>query len=124
MSKKILVVDDESDILESTREALEMEGYEVTGVSNGEECLRKIKEDRYNLILLDIFMPSMSGEELLKIMRKLINHLIPVIFVTIKPKAEVDLRSIEGFIQKPFEKGELITQVKEVIKNFKPSKKT
>jgi len=123
MSKKILIVDDESDILESTREALEMEGYEVTGASNGKECLRKIKEDRYNLILLDIFMPSMSGEELLKIMRKIINHRIPVIFVTIKPKAEVDLRSIDGFIQKPFEIVELITEVKEVIKNFKPAKK-
>jgi len=123
MSQKILVVDDESDTLESTRGALEMEGYEVHCVNSGKECLKKIKGNKYDLIILDIFMPDLSGEELLKILRKTINHLIPVMYSTIKPKAEVNLKEIDGFIQKPFEKRDLLTEVKEVIVSFNPLKK-
>jgi len=123
MAKKILVVDDESDMLESTRGVLEMEGYKVDCVNSGKECLKKIKENKYNLIILDIFMPNLSGEELLKILRKTINHHIPVMYATIKPKAEVNLKTVEGFLQKPFEKKDLMAEVKDVLKTFKSPKK-
>ncbi|HSV43178.1 MAG TPA: response regulator, partial [Candidatus Bathyarchaeia archaeon] len=60
MKKKILVVDDEPDILQVITFRLDKAGYEVTGVSNGEEALRIIGKDRQDLILLDVMMPGLD----------------------------------------------------------------
>ncbi len=120
--KKILIVDDEPDTLESIKEDLEKEGFEVEAVTSGKECIEKAKEKKHDLILIDIYMPGMSGEELFKALRKTINHLTPLVYITIKPRAEVDLSDVNGFIQKPFENRELIEKVKEAIDNFKPPK--
>ncbi len=122
MKKKILIVDDEPDTLESIKEVLEKEGFEVECANNGKECIEKAKETKHDLILIDIYMPGMSGEELFKALRKTINHLTPLAYITIKPRAEVDLNDVDGFIQKPFENMDLINEVKKVLENFKPSK--
>ncbi len=122
MTKKILVVDDKPDVLESIKEVLENEGYEVDTVNNGKECIEKAKETKHDLILIDIYMPGMNGEDLFKALRKTINHLTPLVYVTIKPKAEVDLGDVEGFIQKPFRKKELVKAVINSINNFKKTK--
>ncbi len=118
MKKKILIVDDEPDTLESIKEVLEKEGFEVECANNGKECIEKANKTKHDLILIDIYMPSMSGEELFKALRKTINHLTPLAYITIKPKAEIDLKDVDGFIQKPFENRELISHVKNIIKNF------
>jgi len=123
MVKEILVVDDEADTLKSIKELMGKECFEVACVSSGEECIEKVKEKKYDLILIDIYMPGMSGEELFKVLRGTINHLTPLMYITIKPRAEVDLTDVDGFIQKPFENRELVRQVKMAIKNFKVSKK-
>ncbi len=122
MTKKILVVDDKPDVLESIKEVLENEGFEVETVNNGKECIEKAKETKHDLILIDIYMPKMNGECLFKALRKTINHLTPLVYVTIKPKAEVDLDDVDGFIQKPFENRELIKEIKEILENFKHPK--
>lgn len=114
-----MVVDDEWDTLESVKNVLEKAGFEVDCVSNGRECIEKAKLKKYDLILIDIYMPIMDGEELFKALRKTINHLTPLVYITIKPKAEVDISDIDGFIQKPFENKELVEQIKKVIENFK-----
>ncbi len=120
--QKILIVDDEPDILESVKEVLEREGFEVEDVNSAKECIEKAKETKHDLILIDIYMPGMSGEELFKALKKTINHLTPLAYITIKPRAEVDLSDVDGFIQKPFENRELISHVKEIIGNFKQPK--
>jgi len=63
MKKKILVVDDEPDILQVITFRLDKAGYAVAGVSNGEEALRMVGEDRPDLILLDVMMPGLDGFE-------------------------------------------------------------
>ena len=122
MAKKILIVDDEKDTLESIKEVLERDGFEVDLASGGKECIEKAKEKKHDLILIDIYMPGMSGEELSKALRETINHLTPLVYVTIKPKAEVDLNDVDGFIQKPFRKKELVKAVINTINNFKKTK--
>ena len=123
MPKKILIVDDEADTLKSIKTVLEKEGFNVDCANNGEECIEKTKEDKYSLILIDIYMPGMSGEEMFKALRKTINHLTPLAYVTIKPKSSVDVTDIDGFIQKPFKNKELIGEVKRILEDFKPPKK-
>jgi len=120
--KKILIVDDEQDTLESIKEVLEKEGFEVEAVTSGKECIEKANETKHDLILIDIYMPGMSGEKLFKALRKTINHLTPLAYITIKPRAEVDLSDVDGFIQKPFENRELKKEVKKILENFKRPK--
>jgi DNA-binding response OmpR family regulator len=81
---KILVVDDESDIVEYLRAILEEEGYSVISASNGEEGLIKIKDEGPNLVISDLIMPSMDGFQLLSAIRKEEPPLskIPVLMLT------------------------------------------
>ena len=77
---RVLVVDDEPDAIDLLRQFLMAKGYEVLAASNGEEALRKVKEDRPHLILLDVRMPKMSGLEVLKQVRE-IDHEVGIIMV-------------------------------------------
>lgn len=67
---KILVVDDEPDIIEITRFRLAKEGYEIATASDGEEALLKVKEENPDVILLDLMMPKLNGFEVLEKIRK------------------------------------------------------
>lgn len=77
----VLVVDDEESIRFLYREELEEEGYRVITAADGEEALRKLKEDRPDLITLDIRMPGMDGIEVLQRIREMDKE-IPVIMST------------------------------------------
>lgn len=70
MSYKLLVVDDDKNILEMFREILISEGYEVATASDGEEALAKIKETNPDVILLDLILPKKNGFEVLKEIRQ------------------------------------------------------
>jgi len=59
--KKLLLVDDDLDFLEILKTKLENEGFDVDTVSNGNECLQKINQEKYNLIILDVMMPEFDG---------------------------------------------------------------
>ncbi len=109
--KKILIVDDEPEVCGLIEAVLKTEGFKTNTAYGGKEALKKIKEDGYNLVLLDIMMPDLSGEEVLRLIRKT-GEKLPVIFVTVKPKDEVDLKHVNGFIQKPFKNEHLVTVVK------------
>ena len=67
-------------------------------------------------------MPGVSVYKLFRILRKTINHSTPIVYVTIKPRAEVDLNDVDGFIQKPFENKNLVKAVINAINNFKKTK--
>ena len=111
---KILVVDDEPDVCELIKDILVSEGYEVEISYSGKECIKKVLRNGYSLILLDLMMPDLSGEDVLKLLRKK-GKKMPVVYVTIKPKLEVDTRHVDGFVQKPFHSEELVNAVKQVI---------
>src|SRR5574344_2764174 len=80
--EKILIVDDEIDIAELISDILTDEGYETTIKTTGTAAIEAVKDNEYNLILLDVMMPDMSGTEVCASIR---NHTkSPIIFVTAK----------------------------------------
>ena len=119
MKKKILVVDDTFDDLITMKKILEKEGYEVATATNGAQALDLLTEDGVNLILIDIKMPTLSGYDLLRLLRERLNHKSKMVYVSIVPKQDVDMEDIDGFLQKPFNPEDLIDTVKKVLKKNK-----
>lgn len=115
MKKKILVVDDDFDTLKSIEQILDKEGYAVTVSTNALQALDKLSADGFSLIVIDVIMPNLSGYELLRILRQKYNHNVPMIFMSIKPRAEINLKEADGFVQKPFAKKQLVDAVKKLI---------
>ncbi len=119
---KVMIVDDEENIVKVVKIALELANYEVIEALSGEECLDKLQKDniRPDLILLDIMMPGISGYEAckkIKMDEKLKN--IKVVMLTAKGQkgdAEEGLKcGADDYIIKPFDPYELIEQVKEIL---------
>ena len=80
--EKILIVDDENDIAELIKDILEDEGYNVTIKNNGTDAIKEVKENNYDIILLDIMMPDISGTEVCASIRNITN--CPIIFISAK----------------------------------------
>lgn len=118
---KILVVDDIPINIELQKAYLSIAGYEVLEARDGEEALRKVEEERPDLIILDIMMPKVSGFE---VCRRLKNDpqtcFIPVVMVTALKEMEDKIKGIEAgaddFISKPFNKTELLARVKSLLR--------
>ena len=124
---KILVVDDEPDLVDTIQCRLEFNGYEVVSAENGKEGLEKAESERPDLILLDYAMPVMNGPETLKRLR---NHPelkgIPVIMVTASAEAksveEVCSYGIADYVVKPFDFTLLVDKITSVLDNKSLSK--
>jgi DNA-binding response OmpR family regulator len=103
---RVLVVDDEPDARELLSEFLTAKGYAVLTASNGEDALRKLKEERPHLILLDIRMPKMDGLETLRRVRE-IDHEVGVIMVTAVNEEETGRQALKmgafDYITKPMD---------------------
>jgi DNA-binding response OmpR family regulator len=85
MAYKILVVDDEQDIIETLKSGLSRQGYEVITAYNGEEALVKVRDEDPDIILLDLIMPKLNGFEVLKeIRQKHKDRWRPVIIISAK----------------------------------------
>ncbi len=112
---KILVVDDNQEDLDTMKEILEANDYEVVTASDGAQALDILVEDGFKLIIIDIQMPTLSGYDLLRLLREKINHDSKMIYASIVPEKEVDLTDVDGFIQKPFSPDSLIKMIKESL---------
>ena len=115
MAKNILVVDDEFDELNAMKELLEKEGYKVEAVTNGAKALDALTGNGFELILIDIKMPTLSGFDLLRLLRERLNHKAKMIYVSIIPEKDVAMDDVDGFIQKPFSPETFIAKVKEIL---------
>ena len=117
MGKRILVVDDEKLIVKGIRFSLEQDGMEVDTAYDGEEALQKIKDNEYDMILLDIMLPGDDGLTILKKLRDdPITENIPVIIISAKT---TELDRVKGldlgaddYLCKPFGVMELVSRVK------------
>ena len=121
---KILLVDDEPDILEIVSYNLENEGYQIFTASNGVEAVEKAQEIKPHLILLDVMMPEMDGIEACEKIRE-INELNEVIIAFFTARGE-DYSQVAGFdagaddyITKPVKPKVLISKVKSLLRRLK-----
>lgn len=122
--KKILIVEDDYSIAELQKDYLELSGFQVVICKDGEEGLDAIKNNNYDLLILDVMLPKINGFEVLKEIYQTKD--IPVILVSAK-KEEID--KIKGlslgaddYITKPFSPGELVARVKSHIQNYERMK--
>jgi len=84
-TKKVLVVDDEADLVELLSYNLKKEGFFADPAYNGEEALKKLKSEKYDLIILDLMLPGLQGIELCRIIRNdPKNASLPIIMLTAK----------------------------------------
>ncbi|MBA7479706.1 Alkaline phosphatase synthesis transcriptional regulatory protein PhoP [subsurface metagenome] len=118
--KKILVVDDEKDVLNLVRRVLIRGGFEVITASDGKEGLAKVYSEAPDLMILDINMPVMDGWQVCRKIRgdPLYKHL-PIIMLTVRRAKTDQLKGLDlggdEYITKPFSPTELIARVKTVL---------
>ncbi len=110
----ILVIDDEVGMREGCRRALTPQGFRVSTAENGAEGLRKLHEDRFDLILLDAMMPGLSGLELLERIHQIDPDIICVMitgYATVDLAAQAMKQGAHDFLPKPFTSDELLVAV-------------
>ena len=124
--RRVLVVDDDREIVEMTRLILESGGYEVVPAHSGEEALRRAGDARPDLILLDINMPGMDGWETLKILKVDEATLsIPVAMFSIKLELRDKILGLQkgafDYITKPFSYDEILDRVRRIFEKLADS---
>ena len=118
---KILVVDDEEDILELVRYNLARDGYRVVCAASGEQALSRAKSEPFDLIVLDLMLPGIDGLEVAKMLKsKPETRHIPIIMLTAKGEEADIVTGLElgadDYVTKPFSPRILIARVKAVIR--------
>jgi two-component system alkaline phosphatase synthesis response regulator PhoP len=120
-SKKILIVDDEVDLVETVRFPLEMEGYHVLVSYNGEDALNQARKENPDLILLDLMLPKLDGYKVCRLLKfdDRYKH-IPILMLTAKTQEKDKTLGMETganeYITKPFEIDDLLKKVKAYLK--------
>ncbi len=118
--KKILIVDDEVDLVETVRFPLEMEGYHVLVSYNGEDALNQARKENPDLILLDLMLPKLDGYKVCRLLKfdERYKH-IPILMLTAKTQEKDKVLGMETgadeYITKPFEMDYLLKKVKEYL---------
>ncbi len=125
MKEKILVVDDEKDILELIDYNLTKNGYRVKTASSGEEALELVKENDYDLIILDLMLPGVDGFDITKIIKAdKQKAAIPIVMVTAKADEADKVAGLEigadHYVTKPFSPRELLAIVKATLRRRPP----
>ncbi len=115
---KILIVDDESNIIELLRLYLEKEGYSTVSARSGTEALTRFSQDNPDLIILDIMIPEPDGWQVCREIRK--TSSVPIIMLTAKAETFDKVLGLElgadDYLTKPFEAKELVARVKAVLR--------
>lgn len=118
--KKILLVDDERDLVSVVTEGLEENGYEVLAAYDGEEALVKAKRENPDLIILDLMLPKMDGYKVCGLLKRDTRyHKIPILMFSARVEEEAQRIGKEVgadfYLTKPFEPGVLLGKIHELI---------
>ena len=118
MGKKILVVDDEKLIVKGIRFSLEQDDYEVDCAYDGEEALNKVKNNDFDLVILDLMLPKMNGYEVCREIREFSD--IPVIMLTAKDQDMDKIMGLEygadDYVTKPYNIVEVKARIKAILR--------
>ena len=119
--KTIIIIEDEKKIRRFLQLELEHEGYSVITAEDGEEGLNKVKNNHYDIVLLDLMLPKLSGEEVCKEIREFSE--IPIIILTAKDqtlnKVELLDMGADDYLTKPFAIEELLARIRVALRNKK-----
>jgi two-component system phosphate regulon response regulator PhoB len=120
LKAKILVIDDEKDILELISFNLSKEGYRITCVKTAEEGIELIKIEKFELIILDLMLPGMDGFDFCKTAKSEYKLMTPIIMLTAKSEEIDKITGLElgadHYITKPFSIRELLAVVKSILR--------
>ena len=126
MSYKILVVEDDNQIQELIVEFLSSQDYDVDVANDGVEGYEKFKENKYDLVILDVMMPSLDGHALCKMIRNLDKE-VSIIFLTALGDEESEIKGFDlkadDYISKPFSFNILIKRVEAVLRRKQKEEK-
>jgi two-component system OmpR family response regulator len=121
MADKILVVEDDTNLLETVKYNLRKEGYDAIGATDGEQAIDIVRREKPNLIILDIMLPKMNGFEVCRILRK--EMTVPVLMLTAKADETDKIVGLEigadDYMTKPFSMRELIARVRAMLRRVK-----
>lgn len=121
---RILVIDDEPNIVQTLKDRLEMNEYDVVTACNGREGLQQAEKERPDVILLDVIMPIMDGHEMLEHLRRdEWGQEISVIMLTARSQTQDIARAnscgIDDYIVKPFDLSELLEKIESIVEQRK-----
>ena len=115
---KVLIADDDSDLLELTTYALRRGGYEVVSASDGQQALRRVETEHPDIVLLDVNMPNLDGFEVCRRIRQ--DSETPVIMLTARHEEEDVVRGLklgaDDYVTKPFSAKQLLARMESVLR--------
>lgn len=124
MKQKILVVDDDYEIIELIELTLSRANFAIDSATSGKEAIKKVKEIKPNLIILDLGLPDISGWEVCKILKKhTITKLIPIVLLTGEYTESTDMvkglaSGADDYMTKPFDPDVLLARVKAILRRI------
>ena len=118
-SKRILIVDDEPDTLGLIELTLETAGYQVTTAGSGDQAVGLLENDSFDLLLLDIMMPGMTGFQVIETLRESNVDIPPLVFLTAKNREEdIEMGKRLGaaaYLKKPTTRGDLLDSIQTAL---------
>ena len=116
---RVLVVDDDAEIIDTVRFALESRGYEVLVARDGNQGIAIFERDKPDLVILDMMMPKRSGFLVLEKLKKELEHAVKVIMITAnegsRHKAYAEMLGVNDYIRKPFAMDRLLESVQKLL---------
>lgn len=122
-SERILIVEDEKDLVKALRYNLEQKGYKVFVAHDGEAALALFRKERPNLVVLDVMLPKMDGFEVCRILRT--DSQVPILMLTAKSDEAHRIFGLElgadDYLTKPFSVQELMARIKTILRRTNPA---